>query len=154
MEALTALSLAGTIIQFVDFGTKFFSTGQEIYQSTTGRLKVEEDLELVVTDLTAVVRKLQQRAPSVSSDLPGNLTEEAQTHQKRFELICDDAAQIAKDILTRIDKLKRTGTKKDKWKTFREVLNRLWSKEELGRLQERLDTLRKAIDIRMLSVIL
>jgi hypothetical protein len=50
MDPLTALSLAGTIIQFVDFGCKLLAEGKELYKSTTGILTVNEELELAVDE--------------------------------------------------------------------------------------------------------
>lgn len=50
MDPLTALSLAGNIIQFVDFGGRLLGGAGEIYHSAEGSLKVHDELELVATD--------------------------------------------------------------------------------------------------------
>jgi hypothetical protein len=156
MEPLTALSLAGTIVQFVDFGTKLFSESREIYQSSSGRLKVEDDLELVATDLTAVIRKIRRSIPSHLPEISGDIDQETQNHEKRFETICDDAAKIAEKILASIpvDQMKQKGTRNRKWKTFRQVMVRIWSRTEIDDLKKRLITLREAMDTRVLLAIL
>ena len=51
MDPLAALSLAGNIIQFVDFGGRLLGGAGEIYRSADGSLKVHDELELVATDL-------------------------------------------------------------------------------------------------------
>jgi hypothetical protein len=58
MDPLTALSLAGTIVQFVDFGSRLFTDSREFYKSTTGTLKANEVLELIISDLRALVVKV------------------------------------------------------------------------------------------------
>jgi hypothetical protein len=61
MDPLSALSLAGTVVQFVEFGGKLLKEGRELYRSTTGSLTVNDELELVVVDLQALVAKLKLR---------------------------------------------------------------------------------------------
>lgn len=60
LDPLTALSVAGTIVQFVDFGTKPLSQANELYKSSVGTLKSNYELELVMTDLRGLVIKLRQ----------------------------------------------------------------------------------------------
>jgi hypothetical protein len=59
MDPLAALSLAGTIVQFVDFGSKLLATGRELYKSTNGSLTVNDEIELVTSDLLAITLKLR-----------------------------------------------------------------------------------------------
>lgn len=60
MDPLTALSVAGTIVQFADFGCKLLSGYRELYKSTSGTLAANEEIELVTVDLQAVVLKLRR----------------------------------------------------------------------------------------------
>jgi hypothetical protein len=59
MDPLSALSLAGTVVQFVDFGCKLLAEGRQIYQSSSGRLNTNEEIELITNDLQTLVKKLR-----------------------------------------------------------------------------------------------
>ncbi len=54
MEALAAVSLAGNILQFLDFVGTAVSKTREIYTSATGTLKEHEDIGTVSRDLKSV----------------------------------------------------------------------------------------------------
>lgn len=94
MDPLTALSVAGTIVQFVDFGSKLLSAAQDLYKSTSGSLTVNDEIELITSDLLAVTLKLRPD-PKLGHE---------------FQRICDEAARLAQEMLGRLDKLKM-GTK-------------------------------------------
>lgn len=60
MNPLTTLSPAGTIVQFVDFETKLLSHATELYKSSVGTLRSNDELELVPTDPRGLITKLRQ----------------------------------------------------------------------------------------------
>ncbi len=68
MDPITALQVAGTILGFVDFGAKLFSSASEFYHSTQGTSAVNEELELVITQISSVATKLAQ-SENLSPDL-------------------------------------------------------------------------------------
>lgn len=70
MEALAALSLAGNIVQFVDFGIKAGKTVRELYKSTDGstqRLSKIEKEALDQAELFKTISKgcLKDRDPQL-----------------------------------------------------------------------------------------
>ncbi|KAL2063564.1 hypothetical protein VTL71DRAFT_5369 [Oculimacula yallundae] len=134
MEPLSALSLAGTIIQFVDFGSKLISQGYELYSSTNCQLAAEGELELVTSDLGAVILRIQRCVAITPS----------------FDGICVEAIDIAQEILTKLDSFKSHSSLKSSkgWKreTLRQILKRLWSGDQIEQLLERLKVLKDAID--------
>jgi hypothetical protein len=72
MDPLTALSTAGTIIQFVDFGIKVLVTGNSLYHSTTGAIPENVELEWVTRDLMSLTSKLSQ-AGNLSEPFPDSV---------------------------------------------------------------------------------
>jgi len=58
MDPLTAFSVAGTVIQFVDFSSKLLLGAHGLYKSTSGVLTANQELELVTNDLRGAIRKL------------------------------------------------------------------------------------------------
>ena len=133
MDALTALSLAGAIIQFVEFGSKILSSGNELYKSTTGALSGNDEVNLVTTDLLAIVKKLQHE---------GNF-------DKDFEQICDEARKVAQELLIRLESLKVKG-KHRLWKSLRQAVQTALSTDEIDALRSRLAYLSKALETRVL----
>jgi hypothetical protein len=49
-----SLSLAGNVIQFVDFATKLFIKGREIYNPAEGLSVCDQELEMITKDLRDV----------------------------------------------------------------------------------------------------
>jgi hypothetical protein len=66
MDPLSALSLAGTIVQLIDFGGKLLSDTVQLYKSSCGKLDANQQLQLITGDLQSVVAKLQA-TPDVAS---------------------------------------------------------------------------------------
>jgi hypothetical protein len=60
LDPLTALSVAGTIVQFVDFSSKILSHTAEFYNSAEGALSTNEELELVTADLSNLLARLRR----------------------------------------------------------------------------------------------
>lgn len=65
IDPLTALPLAGTIVQIVEFGSKLAPRSQELYSS--GSLSVNQELNLVTEILLKLLTKLRQ--PQLGLDL-------------------------------------------------------------------------------------
>jgi hypothetical protein len=146
MDPLSALSLAGTVVQCVDFGCKLLSEGRELYHSSSGKLDSNNEIEIITTDLLCLVRKLRDSfLPSDSND---QFTEKQQEERKRLQLICARAATIAEEI---IEKLQNIMSKpRRSVKTLAQLLKAKWNRREIADLVERLEALRKAIDTSIL----
>lgn len=150
MDPLTALSLAGNILQFVEFGARLISDCRELYKSKTGTLTANEELELVTLDLRALVRKLRNSFPSIGSDSLSHLAEDHSEKQKPFKTICDKAAKVAEELVARLERLKLKGSEKRKWKSFEQALKGAWSNVEVMSLNKRLSTLKEALETQVL----
>jgi hypothetical protein len=148
MDPLTALSLAGTIVQFVDFGSKLLSTTQELYRSTAGSLNVNQTLELVTADLQSLIAKLKQSFRVTDEVAP--LTEAEQAEQETFHGICDEATKIAGELIRRLEKLKVKNAKHRKWESLLLAVKSTWSKEEVDDLMQRLASLKNTLESRVL----
>jgi hypothetical protein len=60
LDALSAVSLAATIIQFVDFSSKIVSKGYHLYESADGVLSENARLGYVIADLKSLNTRLQK----------------------------------------------------------------------------------------------
>ncbi|KAF8851727.1 hypothetical protein BDZ45DRAFT_808104 [Acephala macrosclerotiorum] len=112
MDPLSALSLASTIIQLVDFGSKLLSKSVQLYKATNGTLKAHEE--------------------------------------DAFEKLCDEAAAVAEEFLSRLKELKVRDGKHRGWEFFKAAVRAAWSQDEIYSLQKRLSTLKESLNSRVI----
>ncbi|KAJ8063154.1 hypothetical protein OCU04_008394 [Sclerotinia nivalis] len=143
MNPLDALSLAGTIIQFVDFSSKVIAGANELYKFGAESLNVHQQLGLAVDDLS----KLSKRLSDSYSDLCGNGVKPAPADNS-FICICKNATELSTELNNKLSSLKVTATgKRRKWQTLKQALKSVWSEKELMDLKNRLALLRDSIQM-------
>ncbi|KFX94993.1 hypothetical protein O988_06049 [Pseudogymnoascus sp. VKM F-3808] len=148
MDPLTALSLAGTVVQFVDFGCKLLSEGRQLYKSTSGKLQSNEEIEIITLDLQILLKKLNV---SLLPSVPGAFTKQQAEETKSLQLICDQASTIAEEMIRELEKLTLPSNAPRKTaKTFKQLLKARLSSHKIADMVARLTELRKAIDTNLL----
>ncbi|KAG0652892.1 hypothetical protein D0Z07_0177 [Hyphodiscus hymeniophilus] len=141
MDALTALSLAGTIVQFVDFGRKILGDYQHFYDSASGALPVNEELELITRELFDVVIKLGRPLHHGNVAPSSEQLAEYQALQK----LCASCREVADELLAVLNGIKVKG-RRQAWNSFREAIKAAWTRKEVQALSGRLDAFWKAIE--------
>lgn len=145
LEAVAALSLAGTIIQFVDFSSKIFSKSRELYESSSRALTVNEEIEKAVEELNTLTVKLEQplnqSGSSPSSRRP--------VEDPALNELCGTCRKIAKELQTRLNALKGQG-KHQRWDSFRQAIKGAWAEKDIDALMKRLSILREALEMHIL----
>jgi hypothetical protein len=139
MDPLTALSTAGTIIQFVDFGIKVLVAGNSLYRSTTGAIPENVELEWVTRDLMSLVTKLSQA---------GNFSEPSPDSVYLNE-ICAKCEEIGRNLLGRLKRLKLKSNK-GILQRFHVALKATWAKKDLEELVLQLEQYKRSIETRFL----
>ena len=134
MDPLTALSVAGTIVQFVDFGTKILSRTHELYKSPDSTITVNQDLDLVATDIFQLSQKLCVPARAETEDEP------------MLRKLCVASSDIATELTTRLNGLRVQG-KHQKWRSFQQAINSVWSERDVKELTRRMSTIRDSVQI-------
>ncbi|TGO26218.1 hypothetical protein BPAE_0064g00340 [Botrytis paeoniae] len=143
MNPLDALSLAGTIIQFVDFSSKVLAGTNELYKSGAEALAIHQQLGLVADDLT----KMSQRLSDSYWGLSG-MGVISTPSDDAFMFICRDASELSIELNSKLNKLKVTAVgKRRKWETVMQALKSVWTEKELTALTNRLTLLRDSIQI-------
>ena len=138
METLAVVSLAGNILQFLNFIGATISKTRQIHASTSGNLKEHDDLEGITTDLKDLASRLQKSTEQVDPVL-------AQ--------LCSSCSEVADELLKSLKYLGVKGKLK-RSESFRKALKALWGKEKLRSLEERLAGFREelllhvAVDLR------
>lgn len=122
MDPLSALSLAATIVQLVDFTSKIVSKGYHIYNTTDTALPENAALEYIVTHLQNLNARLKHH----------NRLSCATKDKQALEDLSTNCTMVANEVVSRLNKLKvANNAKHRKWKSFRQALKSVWSKEEL-----------------------
>jgi hypothetical protein len=136
MDPVTALSVAGNVIQFVDFGCRVFSKGIEIALSEQGSTIVHDELEDIATDVSIMARKLR------ASSLPKEGVDSTVSG------ICDRCTRVADEMLARLTKLKTR--RKQKWKSLWMALQHVWSEGEMQDIVQRLTMFKETLEMHIL----
>jgi hypothetical protein len=145
LDPLTALSLAGNIIHIVDFSSKLVNKGREIYRAVDGALSENLEIEIVAKDLTTLVQKLMNHTGSdghtsvSSTDLA-----DSELHQ-----ICENCKSISTKLLAKLQEIKVKG-KHRQWKSFRQALKSVWTKDEIDGLARRLAVFRNQLQFHIM----
>lgn len=141
MEPVSALALAGNIIQLVDFSTRILSRSKELYKSVDGQ-----------TAEHALLENAAQNLSDLSADL-GTHTGPNISHLTKSDKIllklkheCQDTATELREALQRA-KLKRP---RSKWESLREAVTITLGDEEVEKLSLRFESLRKELDTTIL----
>jgi len=143
LDPLTALSVAGTIVQFVDYGTKVLSRSQQLYHSTKGAGPLDEELDLITTHLTKLTAKLTRplSTPSTENELPGE--------EHALRELCDACNTVAQEMVARLEGLKVDG-KHRMFKSVWQALKSTWSEKEANALIKRLSMFRESLELHIL----
>ncbi|KAF2498230.1 hypothetical protein BU16DRAFT_480997, partial [Lophium mytilinum] len=140
MEPLSALSLATSVVQFVDFSSKFICGSMEIYNSKGGQTDKLNDLEEVTKSLAEIASELEE---SDSSDLSSSSKNANEIVKIATE--CRGAATQLCNVLSKLKLQKVT-----KRESILVTLKSLWGREKVEDLRNRLDGYRQQLIILLL----
>jgi hypothetical protein len=142
LDPMSAVSLASSIVQFIDFSGKIVSKGRRIYLSAEGALPKNLELGVVTNDLSRLAGALRKAALDRTK---------SNDDEKSLQTISDECAKIADILLERLEKLKvKSDAKHRGWKSVRQALKSVWSKEELEELAARLWMFRDQLQFQVL----
>jgi hypothetical protein len=143
MDPLSALSLAGTVIQFVDFSSKLISTTREL--QSTCELDVHTQAAVAANDVLDYSTKLRQ--PLSLARVSRRLTED----EAALDALCLGCIELADSFLKRLNKLKiPEEDRRYTWPSLRVALRSMWKTRELVDIEGKLTRYRREIDSRVL----
>ncbi|KAL9627737.1 MAG: hypothetical protein Q9164_007509, partial [Protoblastenia rupestris] len=142
LDPVSAVSLAGNVVQFVQFGCNIIAKTHETYTSKSGVLKENLETETVTTRLLETVEELESGCKRVASS-PKTTTE------RRLVEIAEACTLIARDVLSRLEKLK-TKEPRSILSSVSRALKSAWSEEELKAMTKRLKAYISELDTTIL----
>lgn len=128
LNPITALSVAGNIVQFVGFGLKATSKAREIYHSPDGALEAYIHLEVLTEHIAISARKLSANSAAGRT----------QTVNHGLDNLCALCAKAAQELLTALRCMKVSGAK-SKVQSSRKALKILWGKKRVDEMKTRLE---------------
>ncbi len=166
MDPLSALSVAGTVVQFVDFSAKLISKSRKLYESSNGALVENLELQAIADSMASMQRKIKAaheeigpvyspvfldrrqrpRGPNREEQL---MIQVRRDNDKEVRSVCQQCAIVAEEFVYALDSLKVRGTNR-KWGSFRVALQSIWDERKIEKLGERLNALRAQLDTSIL----
>lgn len=143
LDPLTAISLAGNIVQFVDSSGKIISKTRELTKSSHGTTQEAYNAEIVIRDLLRLSEQLKDGVRAASATPH---TED----DKALEDLCNGCISLSERIIKRLEKLKM-GEGAGKPRAFLHALNAVWSQKELESEEAQLATYRSQLEFRVLT---
>jgi hypothetical protein len=127
MEVFAAISLAGNIIEFVDYGLKLCSWAYKVHSTATGFTDPDERLMLVTLELKALAERLDSCA-AISRVKP-----EAKA-VRDLAIKCADLAQELVELLEEF----QAKNPKSKRESFKIAWKKVFKEDEQKQLEQRL----------------
>ena len=139
LDPLTALSVAGTIIQIVDFGCKLVSQTQEIYSPIRNATKENVTRDDIANDITLLYQELAEKDdcfPRLSAD------------DKALGKLVDDCERAAKDLMLLLANL-QVPPDANQWTSFKKAIQSARKEGKVAGLERQLLKIQKQIDSRL-----
>ena len=146
LEALAAISLASSVIQFVDFSVKLISKGNEYYHSADGVLAEHNELHNIAGNFEDLNAKLKN---SLSLVEPKKLLSD---EEKALQSITQDCLAVADDFKRTLEELRRHPGN-NVWKSFRQAIKTRWKQKKLDETLNKLRLFREDLAVHLLVVI-
>ena len=143
LDPFSALSLAGNIIQFIDFASKIVSKSSQI--RSNGAAGESLELEETTSSMLELVSRLKNQA-AIPPD-SGCMTEDDQMLEK----LNNNCVVVGQVLLERLQALKLpVDAKHRKWKSLRQGLKTVWDKKNLEAVAAKLAELRSQLEMGIL----
>lgn len=134
MDPLTALSLAVNVVQCVDWSRQIVCKAKELYRSASGTSRDISEQETVTHRLKDLIDRVKDLQPRIQ---PKN-------RSPNLDRICTECISISDELLRRLQRLKvpQNAVEGRLWKSFRQALKSVWSKNAIDGIASRLSSLR------------
>jgi hypothetical protein len=137
MDPLTAISLASSIVQFIDYSTKLIHGAKEIYGSVTGATEENHRLENVTAEMQTLSLKL----------LPQQDAQQTEDEQALSRLAAE--CKILSDQILALLKSIKPKDFNSKRQSVWAALKSKWNEREKQELEERLKNCRSQLELQL-----
>jgi len=139
MDPLSALGIAASVAQFIQFGCSLVSKSRQLYHN--GALPDYIECESATTRLIELTSSIEDSLNDLEA------LEKLSTDSEALRVICTNCIKLSKDLLARLDDLRLDDKNKSKkWKSFRQALKSVSSKGRLDRIAGKLAECREELN--------
>jgi hypothetical protein len=155
MDPLSALGVAASVVQFVDFAGKIVFKARDIYKSSQGSLQENDQTETVTKRLQEMANQLNNAVHQSKAHLAaGGPSNEPLSFAVRISDVCKECIEVSKELLSKLGNLKvPKDSQHRRWKSFRQALKSVCSKHEVEALAKRLRCLKDEINSYILEML-
>jgi hypothetical protein len=141
LDVLTAIGLASSIVQFVDFASKLLSKSNELKQSVDGSDRESADLETITEILGRLSDGLSATFQTMSQD------------EKDILLLADGCKEVIDELIEVLRKLK-SHANYNKWQNFRQALRYMWAQDKLEKMSKKIDRFQVQLGLSLQKLIM
>lgn len=139
LDPLTALSIASSVIQIVDFGCKLVSQTQEIYHSASGATKDNVTSGEITKDINVLYNDLKKKDQSFQRLGPDDIA---------LGKLVDSCVHEAKALMGLLADLE-VQPDANQWESFKNAIRSARNKGKVRNIETRLFKIQKQIDSRL-----
>lgn len=143
MDPLTSISLAGTIVQFVDFGGKVISKVKDLKNNVGGNSRDLFNSELIAKDLLTLSQRLRDGTHPHSAD-------RLSADDQALEDLCDGCITLSKRMLQRLQSLE-VSQGAGNFQVLQQAIKAVWSEKEIESMSTQLGEFRDQLQLRILT---
>ncbi|MCJ1334366.1 hypothetical protein MMC10_011075, partial [Thelotrema lepadinum] len=147
MDPLSSLSLAGNVLQFIQFTFALLNSTKKLYNSPSGTSGDSQHLEDVHKRLLEFSVQLQGPAVPTTGSANGLL------NASDLRRTAETCKQDCQKLLDTVDKLRvKSGTKRKWWQSFAKAMHEVWVSDDLESLKKRIDDSRTSMILRFCAI--
>lgn len=142
MDPFSALAVATSVVQFVDFGSKLISRAIEIHTSP-------DDLPAELVDMAKLNEKMSTVTKELESSMRAIPKKPLKPHEQDLLDMCQQCQAISSQlgsVLKKVQKSTQPGT----WDSLRAAFQSIMGQQKIQSLQSRLDAFRQQLMLNIL----
>lgn len=147
LDPLTALGLAGNLIQVIQFSYDIVSEGNKIYNDSGSVLDQNKTAEEVATDLSELTQSLKAKQEEWRAAHGRAALEPDET---RLRNLCDRCVEVAYELQIQLNKLKTKDGRGKRLRSYKQALISVWRKDDIEEIAARLKRYQEELDTRVL----
>lgn len=147
LDPLTALGLAGNLIQVIQFSYDIVSEGNKIYHDTGGVLDHNKTTEEVASDLSELTQALKTKQEEWRVAHGRTALDPDET---RLRNLCDRCVEVAFELQIQLNKLKAKEGRGKRLRSYKQALISVWRKDAIEEIAARLKRYQQELDTRVL----
>jgi hypothetical protein len=134
LDALSALGVAASVVQVVDFSSKLISKGNEYHKSANGALLEHNELAAAATNLMNLSKALEKSFRTIQAG------SEDSSEEASFRIVVEDCRTTASEFIAVLN-------------TFKVARGHKWNKDKIEEMLGKLNMIREQLVIHLLVVL-